>query len=55
MIGTQEIIAIILVIVVVGFALWRRLHKKPDSACSNCDQNAQNTDEQPVRFFKKQP
>ena len=55
MIGTQEIIALILVIAVVGFALWRRLHKKPGSACSNCDHATQNKDEQPVHFFKKQP
>ena len=57
MIGTQEIIALILVIAVVGFALWRRLHKKPDSSdtCSNCDHTTKNTDERPVHFFKKQP
>jgi hypothetical protein len=57
MIGTQEIIAIIIVIAIVCFALWRRLHKKTGStkACSNCDHGEKNTDEQPVRFFKKQP
>jgi len=57
MIGTQEIIAIIIVIAVVGFALWRRLHKKSGSAegCSNCDHAEQKKDEHPVHFFKKQP
>jgi hypothetical protein len=58
MIGTQEIIAIILVTAVVGFALYRRLRRKPDStaACSNCDNPtpSKKTEEQPVRFFRKQ-
>jgi len=57
MIGTQEIITIILVIGIVGFALFRRLSKKSSStdACSGCDQTTANkTDEKPIHFFKKQ-
>jgi hypothetical protein len=55
MIGTQEIIAIIIVIAVIGFSLWRRLRKKSSSsgACSNCEHSTENTDEKPVHFFRK--
>jgi len=57
MIGTQEIITIMLVIGIVGFALFRRLYKKSDTtnACSGCDQTTANkTDEKTIHFFKKQ-
>jgi len=57
MIGTQEIIAIMIVIAVIGFALYRRLRKKSNSngTCSNCEHtSSKSTDEKPVHFFKKQ-
>jgi len=57
MIGTQEIITIMLVIGIVGFALFRRLSKKSGStdACSGCEQTTtKKTDEKPLHFFKKQ-
>jgi hypothetical protein len=56
MIGTQEIIAIMLVIAVIGFALYRRLRKKTDStgACSGCEHPSKSIDEKPVHFFRKQ-
>jgi hypothetical protein len=56
-IGTQEIITILIVVTIVGFALYRRLRKKNSTpkACSGCEQNtANNSNEKPVRFFKKQ-
>jgi hypothetical protein len=57
MMGTQEIIAIMLVIAVIGFALYRRLRKKSAStdACSGCEHtSSKSADEKPVHFFKKQ-
>ncbi|MAF84449.1 MAG: hypothetical protein CL797_10150 [Chromatiales bacterium] len=56
LIGTQEIIAIIIVTVVVGFALYRRWRKKPSStdACSSCEHSStKDTDEKPIHFFRK--
>ncbi len=56
-IGTQEIFAIIIVIAVVGFTLYRRLRKKGSSAnaCSGCESNStKSSNEKPLRFFKKQ-
>jgi len=56
-IGTQEILAIIIVAAIVVFALFRRMRKKPHSSneCSACEQNSsQQADEKPIRFFRKQ-
>lgn len=56
-IGTQEIIALMIVAAVVGFALFRRLRKKSaaTSACSGCDTDqSTNSNEKPIRFYKKQ-
>lgn len=56
-VGTQEILAIAIVAVVVGFAIYRRLRKKDSgaSACSGCDhQSAKPETEKTVRFFKNQ-
>ena len=55
MIGTQELIAILIVIAVVSFGLWRRLRRKSGSACANCDHVPPEPDERPVRLFRKQP
>jgi len=54
---TQEIVAIIIVVIVVGIALFRYLRKKNSStnACSGCDdQTSKNQNEKPLHFFKKQ-
>jgi len=56
-VGTQEILAIAIVAVIVCFALFRRLRKKDSAAgaCSGCDHQAAETDSgKTVRFFKKQ-
>lgn len=56
-IGTQEILAIVFVIAIVGFALYRRLRKKSSAAgaCSGCEHGqSESTDEKPVHFYKKQ-
>ncbi len=56
-IGTQEIIAIIIVAAVVGFAVYRRWRKKPAAAdvCSNCENGPTNdTKKKSVHWFKKQ-
>ncbi len=54
-IGMQEIFAIVIVTIIVGFALFRRMRKKPtlDSACSACENNpAKTASEKPAHFFK---
>jgi|GEM_PF-1919513 len=55
-IGTQEILAIVFVIAIVGFALYRRLHRKSSAAgaCSGCEHGkSDSADEKPVHFYKK--
>ena len=56
-IGTQEILAILFVAAIVGFALYRRLCRKSPSTgeCSGCDQDAERDEqEKPIHFFRKQ-
>ena len=43
---TQEFIALTLVILVAGFALWRRLSKPKHTGCSSCKSNPANKDDQ---------
>lgn len=56
-VGTQEILAIVIVAAIVCFALYRRLRKKDSaaSACSGCDHKAAEPGTgKTVHFFKKQ-
>jgi len=55
-IGMQEVFAILIVVAIVGFAIFRRLRKKASSSnvCSGCEQGAgKNSNEKPLHFFKK--
>ena len=57
MVGTQEIIALMIVMLVIAFALYRRARKNKNSAkagCADCDKPADNTAEKTVHFFRKQ-
>jgi len=56
--GFQEIIALTLVAVVVGFALYRRWRGpgKSGSDCSGCDAKVTGTtDEKPINFYRRNP
>jgi hypothetical protein len=52
--ATQEFIALALVILVAGFALWRRLSKPKDASCSNCKSNPANSAENETADGKKE-
>jgi len=56
--GFQEIIALLIVTGIVGFALYRRLRRRKDIAnagCSGCENNANSAEkEKPVRFYRRQ-
>jgi hypothetical protein len=54
--GIQEIVTLIIVAAVVGFALHRRwrLSKKSNEGCSGCDANeGQASNEKPIRFYRR--
>jgi hypothetical protein len=56
MIGIQELIALTFVVIVVGFALYRRWRKKRDreSGCSDCAGSpAQKNDEAPIHIYRR--
>ncbi len=55
-IGIQELVALTFVVIVVGFALYRRWRKKRDrvSGCSDCaGGGAQKDDETPIRLYRR--
>ena len=57
MIGTQEIIALLIVASIVIFALYRRWRKpkQNSAACSGCESPAATDQaEQPLQFYRKQ-
>jgi UPF0716 family protein affecting phage T7 exclusion len=56
--GFQEIIALLIVTAVVGFALYRRWRRSgnADAGCSGCEDNvASTTDDKPINFYRRQP
>ncbi len=50
--GTQEILALIVVAAVVGFALYRRLRRGKASGCHDCSTD-KSTKEQPIRWYRR--
>ncbi|MGI9330024.1 MAG: hypothetical protein ACR2QB_04850 [Gammaproteobacteria bacterium] len=50
--GWQELIALTLVVVVVGFALYRRW-RKPAQAKSSCCSEKDDSDEKTVHFYRR--
>jgi hypothetical protein len=40
--ATQELIALALVALVAGYALWRRINKPKDTGCKSCKSNPSN-------------
>ena len=54
---TQEIIALALVALVIGFAIMRRLRKPAKNGCNSCESNPGNKNNQQkestVRFMRK--
>jgi hypothetical protein len=54
----QDAIALGLVALVAGLALWRRARRKRAAAagaCSNCDAPARPRKEVPLRFYRRRP
>ena len=55
--GLQEIVALIIVAAVVGFALYRRWRRssKADVGCSGCeDKRTSATNDKPINFYRRQ-
>ena len=55
--GFQEIIALLIVAAVVGFALYRRWRRSSNAGagCSGCDDDVASTsDEKPINFYRRQ-
>lgn len=56
-IGMQELIALFVVTVIVGFALYRRWRRKKagTAGCADCASGAAHkTDEAPIRVYRRQ-
>lgn len=53
----QEILALGIVALVVGLALWRRRKRAARAApgCSNCDNPPAKPKEAPLRFYRRRP
>jgi hypothetical protein len=53
----QEVIAIGIVALVVGIAIWRRRRRSAGSAsgCGNCDTPQTKPKEAPLRFYRRRP
>lgn len=53
----QEIVALGIVALVVGVAIWRRRKRSAGSApgCSSCDTPQKSPKEAPLRFYRRRP
>ena len=51
--GTQEILALIVVAAIVGFALYRRLRRRKGPGCHDGPASPA-TKEQPIRWYRRE-
>lgn len=53
----QEVLALGVVALVVGLALWRRSKRRTKAAgsCGNCDAPAAKSKEATLRFYRRKP